>query len=147
MKLERILFAPSVQVKFTRRELSVLMQLSAMHYDSLCKAASKPGRDGFLWGIKNGNESLTWQECNLLAKICEGASFWERSSRPIDQQKAKVGRRLFAELLRLLKAMENAFQLTRILGEKIAEQSNIQERKPYFGPLPYQGEEKQNEHV
>jgi hypothetical protein len=138
MKLQRVLFKPSVQVKFTRIEISVLMQLSAMHYDGVCKAAGQCG--GFLYGIANGNDTLSWREIDLLGKICEGASFWERSSSARLQRKGAIGRRLFGDMLRLHRGLEFAGRCAEPVGKHATEQINVQERKPYWGPLPYLGE-------
>jgi hypothetical protein len=141
MKLEQIIYTPSVRVKFTKREIAVLMELSAMHYDGACVAAGRQG--GFLYGISNGNDELTWRQCDLLGKICEGASFWERSPRVADQKKGVIGRRLFGETLWLMKAMEFAKKCSDPVAESSAEQFKAQKErdKAYYGPLPYQGDE------
>ena len=137
MKLTAIQFEPSARVKFTKREISVLMQLSAMHYDHVCKAAGKCG--GFLWGIRNGNDKLTWHDLDILGKICEGASFWERSSLPAIQAKSEIGRRLFGEILALMKGLGFARECAEPVGQAAVVQINTGVRRTYLGPLPYEG--------
>lgn len=140
MKLEQIVYTASVRVKFTKQEIGVLMKLSAMHYDGVCQAAGRCG--GFLWGIRNGNDSLTCREADILGKICEGASFWERSPLQSDQVRGRIGRKLFGETLRLMQVMSDAKAAASGLAREFEERYQMETgtAKPYTGPLPYQGE-------
>jgi len=81
---------PKPTVIFTETEVFCFLLYSEQHYDALCRSVSKPGRESFLWGMKNrlapANEDqrgqaksgqkvceveMTITELNLLAKICE----------------------------------------------------------------------------
>lgn len=50
MKLVSISYQPSANVRFTPRELRLMMACSKRHYDSLCKSISIPGPGAFLYG-------------------------------------------------------------------------------------------------
>jgi hypothetical protein len=68
----------------TREELDVCLELSANHYDAVCRMASIPGPGAFLHGYKTRfipvqNEkigSVTWSlsfdDLDILSKILEG---------------------------------------------------------------------------
>lgn len=139
MKLQAIEYTSSARVSFTKQELRVLLKLAVMHYDGECQRAGMPG--GFLWGLKNGNDRLNRRDADTLAKICEGAGFWERVPTATREGKkiAEVGRRVFGELLELIKGMEAANKLSVKLSRALTKQYQMMEREPYHGPLPYQG--------
>lgn len=58
--------------------LKVLLMLSDAHYDSVCRAASRPCTVGFLNGWRNMMDgeaapvSAGWRTADTVLKICEG---------------------------------------------------------------------------
>jgi hypothetical protein len=89
---------PRASVAFTNPEIELLMACSAAHYDWLCKAAGKPGPDGFLWGLHwNGKGDLWSREVDLLLKILEQAALLYAD----DPIKLRAAIALRAELVKL----------------------------------------------
>ena len=83
MKHTTFAYEISTYVELTGDEIKRLCELSASHYDGLCRSASKVG--GFLYGITNQYKwaqdeeptgtvevRLTWDQLDTLAKIAEG---------------------------------------------------------------------------
>jgi hypothetical protein len=68
-------FIPEAIVEISKDEIDALFKASESHYDSVCRAQSKPG--GMLWGLRNQAEDgkceahLSTGKLNLLAKISE----------------------------------------------------------------------------
>ena len=80
MKIDHFFYAVQTYVVFTETDVDAAIRCSQRHYDSKCRAASKPG--GFLYGMKKSSEycdetedvyELSWQQLDLLQKILEQA--------------------------------------------------------------------------
>ncbi len=75
MKLESISYTPKANVKFTQEEANLLVALSQVHYDGVCRDAGLPG--GFLFGVGNYPQaSLTFRQVDTIAKILEVLPPW-----------------------------------------------------------------------
>jgi hypothetical protein len=81
MDFKTFTYIVQAEVEFTRLELSELVQLSADHYDGLCRAASEVG--GFLHGYvmqlfdkESAVITVTSREIDMLCKIAEGETMF-----------------------------------------------------------------------
>jgi hypothetical protein len=109
VKFVSVSLTPSANIRFTRRELNLMMECSRRHYDALCKSISAPGRDSFLYGWKQAHnlaskrrersERVTVRQLDTLMKVVEVARYLRKEK---DQQDAfGIGlklRRVFARL-------------------------------------------------
>jgi hypothetical protein len=85
---------PVFTFTLTREQIVMLMELSGMHYDNVCKAASQPR--GFLYGWSTGatlmpaNEAITvsasWRDLDIACKIMEmPVEPWQSAARELSQ--------------------------------------------------------------
>lgn len=86
MKVLRIEFSPKLILRFTAKEVELLMLSSQTHYDGVCKSYSRDhdcfdtaNRFGPLLGLRNCirncgeryEHTLTWRNVDTLCKIAE----------------------------------------------------------------------------
>lgn len=103
--MERKGFAYEVfaEVLLTVAEVTILMELSATHYDGVCKGAGKCG--GFLYGVSNNiawseecgeqiPSKLSWRNVDTMCKILE-------------QSRTDEERSLYARMCQLLSSMSD----------------------------------------
>lgn len=97
MKIE-ITPSPVFNLPIPIGTIGLLMEMSAHHYDGVCKAAGVVG--GFIYGWNNSVTfmpespvSATWRELDTMLKICENTAIF--SDQPISR---KVIRELVADV-------------------------------------------------
>ena len=99
---------PVFNFTLTRAHVDLLTRLSAVHYDSVCKAAGCVG--GFLYGWNNQQQqaleqqeaapelSATWRQLDTCMKILEGGQYeMYRADWPVMHELEHFFRRLFRE--------------------------------------------------
>lgn len=71
---------PEFHLPLDAATVALLMQMSSLHYDARCKAASAVG--GFIYGWRNSVQfspelpvEATWNDLDTVLKICENRSF------------------------------------------------------------------------
>jgi hypothetical protein len=94
MKVTQIRFEPTATIKFSAKEKALLIRAAKRHYDGTIRAATQPGRDSFIYGMKNGLDYFTSREVDLLCKVAES---------PLEGVAA-----LWFPLVRILKQMHTA---------------------------------------
>jgi len=105
MELKGFVYTPEAYVTFTRREVKLMMILSANHYDAHCREAGQHG--GFLYGISNGTKYQSHHEVRLgltqvdtLCKVTEELYVPQKCAHELHLNLMKLGARLNEEYAR-----------------------------------------------
>lgn len=80
MKVSAITFTPAATVRFSNRELALMLKCSARHYDHRCRSIGVAGQGSFLYGWKMRREispkireeTVSSDQLDTLMKVLEG---------------------------------------------------------------------------
>lgn len=111
MNAQEVLCRPYCLVKLTKQEIDLLMMCSQFHYDGLCKAASKPGINGFVYGMKNRMENdpdavheLDFHKLDVMSKILEA---------PFPNKDSETTRNLLRDIQKIIHTIQSFGRIWR----------------------------------